>query len=241
MQVCVGPVNGVHYPIIVRRHHRARRYTLSVSPSSRQVLLTMPGRGTLEAARRFAEENTPWIIRQIESLPEVVAFTDGALVPLRGRYYRIEHVPGSRAMVRTAPPAQGKGDGESPRLCVAGAAPHVPRRITDYLKKQARDDLVKAVRRYEDALAVRASAVRVADQKSRWGSCSQTGRLSFSWRLVMAPPFVLDYLAAHEVSHLVVLDHSAAFWGTLERVCPDWHRARDWLREHGMQLHAYGG
>jgi predicted metal-dependent hydrolase len=125
-------------------------------------------------------------------------------------------------------------------ICVAGEAPHVARRIGDFLKREARRDLEAASRRYAQRLGVSVKRVSVRDQVSRWGSCSTTGVLSYSWRLILAPPFVLDYLAAHEVAHLIEMNHSQRFWRLVERLCPAMQRAKTWLDVHGTDLHRYG-
>src|SRR5262249_39572655 len=124
-------------------------------------------------------------------------------------------------------------------LCVAGDAAHVGRRVTDFLKREAKRDLAAASRHYADRLGVRLRRVSIRDQSSRWGSCSSTGMLSYSWRLILAPEFVLDYLAAHEVAHLVEMNHSPRFWRTVLGVCPDTRRAKVWLDAHGADLHRY--
>ena len=125
-------------------------------------------------------------------------------------------------------------------LCVAGDRAHLTRRVGDYLKRAAKHDLQAACRRYAADLGVAVKRVSVRDQTSRWGSCSSTGVLSFSWRLILTPPFVLDYLAAHEVAHLVEMNHSRRFWRLLLRLCPATHRAKVWLNVHGADLHRYG-
>ena len=112
--------------------------------------------------------------------------------------------------------------------------------MIDFLKKEARHDLERAVMRHAMMLGVRVKAIRLRDQTSRWGSCSSTGMLSFSWRLVMAPPFVLDYLAAHEVAHLHEMNHGPRFWHLVESVCPETKQARAWLNREGLRLHAIG-
>ena len=130
------------------------------------------------------------------------------------------------------------GDENGQVLAVSGEAAHLRRRVVDYLKREARRDLEAAVALHAGALSVRPTLMRVRDQRSRWGSCSGDGHLSFSWRLIMAPPFVLNYLAAHEVAHLLEHNHSRRFWRLVEQICPDRHRARAWLRSEGSSLHA---
>jgi predicted metal-dependent hydrolase len=156
---------------------------------------------------------------------------DGAAIPIRGVLHVIRHEPYRRWTGVSAA-------GDCPVLAVSGEAAHLRRRVADYLKREARRDLEAAVLRHAALLGVKPAQVRLRDQRSRWGSCSHNGHLSFSWRLIMAPPFVLDYLAAHEVSHLVEHNHSLRFWRLVERICPERHRARAWLRTLGSTLHA---
>jgi len=132
------------------------------------------------------------------------------------------------------------GEAGEPLLCVAGAAPHVARRISDFLKREVKRDLEAASTRAAGALGVAVRRVSIRDPSSRWGSCSTTGVLSYSWRLIFAPPFVLDYLAAHEVAHLIEMNHSRRFWHVVERICPHVARAKSWLDAHGADLHRYG-
>ena len=112
--------------------------------------------------------------------------------------------------------------------------------MSDFLHRQARRDLEAASKQYADRLDVEIKRISVRDQASRWGSCSTTGVLSFSWRLILAPPFVLHYLAAHEVAHLVEMNHSPRFWRVVARVCPSVERAKKWLDTYGNDLHRYG-
>ncbi len=114
------------------------------------------------------------------------------------------------------------------------------RRVRDFLKKEAKRDLEAASKRAAQALGANLKRVSIRDQSSRWGSCSTTGVLSYSWRLILAPPYVLDYLAAHEAAHLIEMNHSRAFWRQVERICPDFKRAKAWLDAHGADLHRYG-
>jgi predicted metal-dependent hydrolase len=223
------------YLVRLRRHRQARRYTLRIHAATREVVLTMPPRGSLKEAKDFAQKHGGWIAARIGRLPEAAPFAPGVLVPLRGVPHRIVHRRGVRGTVWR----EISGDGEA-LLGVAGDAPHVDRRVGDFLKREARRDLEAASRRFAGELNVFVKRVSVRDQASRWGSCSTTGALSFSWRLIMAPPFVLEYLAAHEVAHLVEMNHSPRFWRLVERLCPDGERAKVWLDVHGADLHRYG-
>jgi predicted metal-dependent hydrolase len=223
------------YIVRLRRHRQARRYTLRIAAPTREVILTIPPRGTLKEAREFAQKHGGWIAARLGRLPEAVRFAEGVLVPLRGTPHRIEHRPGARGTVWVE-----TDSAQRPLLCVAGEAPHVDRRIGDFLRREAKRDLEAASHRFAAALAVSVKRVAVRDQASRWGSCSSTGVLSFSWRLILAPAFVLEYLAAHEVAHLAEMNHSARFWRLVQRLCPDHQRAKVWLDVHGGDLHRYG-
>ncbi len=155
-------------------------------------------------------------------------------MPLRGSVHRINHCRG-RGTVWTDTDREGDR-----LLCVAGEGEHIARRITDYLKREAKRDLEVAVQNYADRLGVTVQQVTIRDQASRWGSCSTSGALSFSWRLVLAPRYVLDYLAAHECAHMIEMNHSPRFWRLLNRICPNLERAKLWLDLHGTDLHRYG-
>jgi predicted metal-dependent hydrolase len=223
------------YPVRIRRHRQARRYTLRIDAVTRDVVLTIPPRGSLKEARDFAHKHGGWIATRLQRLPKAAPFAPGVEVPLRGALHRIVHRRGSRGTVWTEHGADG-----IELLCVAGDAPHVDRRIADFLKREARRDLEAAAARHAQKLGVRIKRISVRDQSSRWGSCSSTGVLSFSWRLILAPPYVLDYLAAHEVAHLVELNHSPRFWRLVARIDPTAARAKAWLDTHGADLHRYG-
>jgi predicted metal-dependent hydrolase len=215
---------GEIYRVALRRVASSRRYTLRVRAASRDVLLTMPARGTLKAAREFAERHAAWIGVRLARLPKPIAFAPGETVPLRGVEHRIVHRPHTRGVVWLEPEA----------ICVAGEAAHVPRRVADYLKREARRDLEAA------ALSVKPRRISLRDTASRWGSCSSSAALNFSWRLILAPPYVLDYLAAHEVAHIVHMNHSPMFWTLTRRLFPETDRAEAWLKAHGAGLHRFG-
>ncbi len=218
----------------LRRHPGARNYTLRLKSATGTPVLTMPVRGSLRQARTFLDRHASWLLRQIDKLPRGIPIANGGTIPLRGVAHRIRHAPGRR----TTTVVEGE-DGE-PTIVVAGAAAHLRRRVIDFMKREAKRDLEPLVQQHTARLGVGATAVRLRDQTSRWGSCTANGRLSFSWRLVMAPPFVLDYLAAHEVAHLREMNHSPRFWRLVEMLCPKTRQARAWLNAEGARLHAVG-
>ena len=225
--------DGATYPVELKRHAQARRYTLRIRATDRTVVLTMPLRGSVREAKSFAERNGGWIAARLKRLPQPIPFTEGLELPLRGIPHRIVHRT-ARGTVWT------EAGHDTPLLCVAGDRAHLARRVRDYLKREAKRDLEAASRRYATALGVTVRRVAVRDQASRWGSCTAAGVLSYSWRLILAPPYVLDYLAAHEVAHLVEMNHSRRFWRVVGRICPEWQRAKSWLTANGNALHRYG-
>src|SRR5262249_43610527 len=186
-------------------------------------------------AKAFADKHGGWIAARLGRLPEAAPFRPGAEVPLRGVAHRIVHRGHMRGTVWTETDEHGRR-----LICVAGDRPHLARRVADFLRREAKRDLEAASRQYAARIGANLKRVSVRDQATRWGSCSTTGVLSFSWRLILAPPFVLDYLAAHEVTHLVEMNHSARFWRLLGRLCPNMQRAKVWLDVHGTDLHRHG-
>ena len=223
------------FSVALRRLPTARRITLRVSSTTGEVVLTLPAHTDLGAAKRFADAHGGWIAARLARLPERVAFADGAQIPLRGVPHRIVHWSSLRGTTIATAGAAGE-----PIIAVSCAAPHVARRIKDFLEAEAKRDLSEAVRRYAADLGIPAKRITIRDTKSRWGSCSTSGCLNFSWRLVLAPPFVLDYLAAHEVAHLKEMNHSPSFWRTLHKLCSRTDDAERWLKHHGTELHKFG-
>jgi len=227
--------DGQAFKVALKRRPTAKRITLRVSNATGEVVLTIPERTDLGIAQRFADSHGGWIATRLAKVPMRVLFEPGALVPLRGVPHRIVHwsnIRGTTQAIRTA-------DG-TPILAVSGEQPHVARRVQDFLEAEAKRDFAEAVKRHTAALGVKAKRITVRDTKSRWGSCSASGALSFSWRLVMAPPFVLDYLAAHEVAHLRELNHSHRFWKLTHDLCPRTEEAEAWLKTYGSALHRFG-
>jgi predicted metal-dependent hydrolase len=235
---------GEPISVSLRRLENARRFTLRVRFAARDAVLTMPRRASLQEAREFTERHAGWISARLKRLPATIAFAPYSIVPLRGVNHALMHRPQARGTVfsETYQPLDGEEllSGVEFALCVCGHEEHFHRRVRDHFKKEARRDLEHAVQRHTAALGLSTRGVGLRDTVSRWGSCSATGSLNFSWRLVIAPPFVLDYLAAHEVAHLVHLDHSPRFWALARRLCPHTDRAEGWLAANGAHLHKYG-
>lgn len=234
--------DGLDSPVVVRRSPRARRISLTVNEARRGAVLTVPEHATLEEAGRFLAKHFEWLQDRLDAIPEAIPFRDGAEIPLRGETHRLVFAaegPRRRGVVWREE-TNGHNAAEPPVLYVSGSCDHAPRRLRDWLRKQARDDLSDRCTIHAEALSVTPKRITVRDQSSRWGSCSAAGVLSFSWRLVLAPHHVLDYLAAHEVAHLREMNHGPKFWAHVRATCPDMETAKKWLRKNGAQLHRYG-
>jgi predicted metal-dependent hydrolase len=228
---------GETYQINLRRMASARRFTLRVRAATQDVVLTMPSRGSLNEAKSFANRHAAWIGAKLRQLPEKIPLKPGGVVPVRGTLRQITLRPAERRGVWLEDGAPS----EATRLiCVNAEAPFVPRRVRDFLIKEALRDIKAAVDCHTKKLGVAPRKITLRDTVSRWGSCSSSGSLSFSWRLIMAPHFVLDYLAAHEVAHLLHMNHSAKFWATVARLTADTVRAEAWLKAHGSSLLRFG-
>ncbi len=230
-------VQGLTDPVEVRRHPAARRMTLRVSRTTRSVIVTLPVSCDLAQAGTFLSTHLDWVRERLGNLPEHIPFSAGSVIPLRGAPHVIVERGVSRraAVVETTTTVDGKR-----ALSVSGQAEHVARRLRDWLAQEAACDLGERVGWHAQNLGLKAGRVTVRDQKSRWGSCSSTGALSFSWRLIMAPDFVLDYVAAHEVAHLAEMNHGPRFWRLVAQTMPRTEEAKRWLQISGGDLHRYG-
>jgi predicted metal-dependent hydrolase len=232
MQTNTVVLDGQQVPLDVQINGRARNISVRVDERTGGVELVLPRFVAKAEGLAFVREKTHWILRQLRDLPPRVPFEDGAVIPVLGEDHVIMHRPDERGTVWVEPTEH--------TINVAGDAPHVPRRVTDWLKKQARSEINARANAAATALDKRILKIQIRDTRSRWGSCSEDARLSFSWRLMMAPENVLAYVVAHEVAHLVELNHSDRFWRLVDRLCPGNEPAKYWLKRHGASLHRFG-
>ncbi len=216
---------GVACPVRWNRSARARRVSLRIDPREGAVVVTLPPRASMKAGMALLNEHAQWVTQHLRSMAPQPALGPGGAVPIGDVPHQIMHVPGGRG-VRL----------EEGRLVVGGAAEFLPRRVTDFLRAEAARRLQAAAQPHAAALDVRPRAIRVKDTRTRWGSCAPDGTLAFSWRLVMAPGWVLDYVVAHEVAHLRELNHSQRFWALVESRTPHRQGATAWLRREGPRL-----
>jgi len=222
------PVGSV--PVRWKRNARARRVSLRICPVERLVVITLPSRIGRRQGVALLAEHHGWVREKLAALAPKVAFAPGVEVPLLGEMHVIRHVPeGRRGVWR-----------EGGAILVSGERAHLSRRVADFLRAEARREIAPRAQALAARIERRIKRIILKDTRSRWGSCAPDGSLAFSWRLVLAPSFVLDYVVAHEVAHLAELNHGARFWRIVHMICPDPEPAKLWLARNGQGLLRYG-
>jgi len=224
----------------LRVSSRTSRVSLRIDAARREVVATAPSPRRLTEAAAFANERTAWITAQMASLPDATVLSPGVTIEVLGRPWRLERASG-RARWRPATAA----------LVVSGEGEAFVKAVVRALKAEARRLLTDRTAFYAEALDRPVPVLAIMDAKARWGSCKQprqrgfgasaeVGRVRYSWRLVLAPFEVCDYVVAHECAHLVEANHSPRFWAVVHGLVGDHRPHRDWLRKHGARLHAFG-
>ena len=214
----------------VRINPRARRIRLRIDPHGARAVLVLPSERDRPEGLRFAAHHAGWIRTRLEPVQTRIPFENGVVLPILGRPYRVRHEPTIRGVVHVV-------DDE---ILVGGDASRLPLQVVAWLRTEALRQTARRSRALAAELGLRVAKVSVRDTRSRWGSCSAAGALSFSWRLVLAPEGVLDYVVAHEVAHLCIRDHGPGFWRLVGELRPGYAEERRWLRQHGGTLHLYG-
>ncbi|GJL94385.1 MAG: hypothetical protein DHS20C05_07900 [Hyphococcus sp.] len=220
-------------PLVARVNRRAKRLILKVDPIAGEILVTSPSKRAVPEAIAFAKERIDWIASQLDENLKARPFVEGMKAPFKGVSHTILRQGGPRAPIEV--------DLEYlPVIRVGGEAAHLNRRLVDWMKRQARSELSQRADHYCRVLGKERRAIRIGDTRTKWGSCTSDGALAFSWRLVMAPIEVLDYVAAHECVHLIHMNHSLAFWRKVNDLGVDARAAETWLNKNGSQLFSYG-
>ncbi len=219
-------------PLKIVENQRSKRLTLRIDAGGRGVRVTIPPGISRREVDLFIARHAGWLESRIARYPDQPAVRPGVRIPLRGVAHLIVHHPGKRGLVET-----GQQDGA---LClhVYGDPQHLSRRIRDFLKREAKRDIEALVAHHTARIGRKAKSIRFKDTTSRWGSCAADGGLSFSWRIMMAPPAVIDYLVAHEVAHLREMNHGPRFWALCRELCPETDRCKAWLKKNGGALQA---
>lgn len=225
-------VGGQSVPLVVRENIRATRITLRIEPGGRALRMTVPRGLHHRDVDDFLKRHHGWLLERMARYGDTGLLQSGGSVEIRGVRHRIEHTGSLRGLTETM-----VRDG-SAILWVSGPEENIAKRVATYLRKEARKDLEALVHTHAAAIGKPVKSITLKDTRSRWGSCSWQGNLSFSWRIVMAPPEVIDYLAAHEVAHLQEMNHGPQFWALCKRLCPQTDEARAWLKQNGSRLQA---
>lgn len=226
------PVHGRPVPLVIRHLERATRITLRIEPGGRALKMTVPYGLPEKDLSAFLRRHQGWLETKLFDYSDDTRLLPGATVPILGVPHRIVHSGKLRGLTET-----GMEGGEAV-IRISGLEDHAGRRIADHLKKLARRELDRLVAHHAAQSGKSFRDVTLKDTRSRWGSCSSAGNLNFSWRIAMAPPEVIDYLAAHEVAHLTEMNHGPKFWALCKRLCPHMDESKAWLKRHGSALHA---
>jgi hypothetical protein len=228
----VFEVAGRSLPLTISENIRAKRLTLRIAPGGRGLKLTVPPKLPSREVDAFLERNRGWLISKLDLVPDQPKVRAGIKIPIQG----VNHL-----VVRQ----DGRGvthikinETEEPQLVVFGDEKFVARRVSDFLKKEAKREIEALVAHHTKTVGRKAKSITFRDTTSRWGSCTSDGKLSFSWRIMMAPPSVINYLVAHEVAHLQEMNHSARFWTLCTSLCPDTDKCKSWLKRNGNKLQA---
>ncbi|WP_417841979.1 M48 family metallopeptidase [Terasakiella sp.] len=219
-------LDGQKIPVQMRQNAQARRLILRLNPKEDGVVVTLPKGISPEEGLKMAARNKVWIANQLAKLTPGSRLGDGSVIALRGIDHTLRHRPNARGTVWC----------EGYEIFITGEMEFFQRRLVDWLKKQAKADIQPQAHVMAAQLDKQVKRISVRDTVSRWGSCSSAGNLSFNWRLIMAPPEILRYVVAHEVSHLRHMDHSADFWATVDGFDVDAKKSRHWLKKHGTAL-----
>ena len=222
--------NGVRMPVRIKRNSRAQRLILRVDHISEGGVLTLPLAATIDEAILLVKNSATWLYEKIQNQPARQTFCDGYVLTLLDAAVTVRHAPEERLGVRL--------DGNN--LLVSGRIEHLERRVFDWLKGHTKEVITPRAKFMAGQLGREVKKVSVRNTRSRWGSCSHNGNLSFCWRLIMTPNWVLNYVIAHEVSHLAHMNHSPTFWRTVGTFDVQTDQARIWLNDNNARLQRIG-
>ncbi len=224
-------IEGRSLPLTVRRNSRARRLILRLDTKGDGVVVTIPSHANIAEGLDMARRQSAWLAEQLGAQPVRRPFIEGAQIPYLGQDHTLYRAPGQRGLIVRQDAA----------IHIPGAPEHLARRLTDWMKKQARREISDRAIAKAALIGRTPGRITIRDTRSRWGSCSPDGGLNFCWRLIMAPEAVLDYVVGHEVAHLAHMNHGARFWKTVAKLVDDVETSRAWLRDNGEHLHRIGG
>jgi predicted metal-dependent hydrolase len=217
----------------VVRSARANRLTLRIGRNGDAAKITAPNHVREIEIMEFISRHIGWLGEKLEAYPTRPNLRAGVKVPIKGLAHKIVHYPGRGT--NTIHVAES-----GPELHIHGQEAAIARRVSDHLKKEAKATIEPMALKLAAETCRKVKSIRFKDTTSRWGSCSSDGNLSFSWRIMMAPPKVIAYLVAHEVAHLTEMNHGPKFWALCGKLCPDSDACRAWLKRNGSKLQSIG-
>ena len=217
----------------VVRSARANRLTLRIGRNGDAAKITAPNHVRETEIMEFIGRHMGWLGEKLEAYPTRPNLRAGVKVPIKGVAHKIIHRPGRGT--NTIHVAES-----GPEIHIHGQEAAIARRVADHLKKEAKAVIEPMALKLAAETGRRVKSIRFKDTTSRWGSCSSDGNLSFSWRIMMAPPKVIAYLVAHEVAHLTEMNHGPKFWALCGKLCPDTETCRAWLKRNGSKLQSIG-
>lgn len=218
--------NNPPVDVRIRPSSRARRITLRVSSLDGTATLTVPRSASQASALRFLDSHADWIERARAKVAAPVEVVAGAVLPIEGIERVVEQVTARSTRI------------DADRIMVPTGRPVGPS-VQGALKVLARERIAARLDHHSAQLGKAVSRLTLRDTRGRWGSCTEAGAVMLSWRLILAPVQVLDYVVAHEAAHLIEMNHSQSFWTLVEQLCPEHNRHRAWLKTHGPALHRY--
>ncbi len=232
MRKTISPIeiSGIDYPISIKKNARSKRLTMRVDPYKGIINVTTPKRVSKRKVISFILEHQEWLAKQHQSLKGPISFDEGAIIPIKGKAFTIQHIEKRGIYIEK----------QRTYLIVSCPKLRLKSAIKRYLKEQARKTLTKLAQEKATQIDKSIANISIKDTKTRWGSCSSKNNLNFSWRIIMAPDYVIDYLVAHEVAHLQHMNHSKAFWDLCFTLSKDGSQGKKWLRTHGSELQRYG-
>jgi len=222
-------VAGRILPVVLRRTAQAKRMTMRLAPDGSEVRITLPTWGRTAEALDFAQRRAGWLAGQLAAVPERTVLGHGSALAYLGEARTVHHDPAAPRRVRVS----------EQHFHVGGPAESLAPRLTRWLQGEAKRLLAEDLAHYCAVAGQPVPRLMLSSARRRWGSCAHDGTIRINWRLIMAPPEVLDYVAAHEVAHLAQMNHSPAFWAEVARLFPGHLEARRWLKTHGATLHGY--
>ena len=223
-------IEGRNIPVRIRKNTRARRMILRIDNNINGAVVTLPSWTSEREALLMVQEKSDWVLTKLDNMPTKISFESGVQIPFLGEYHIVYHDPNQKGVVK-------KGENE---IRLGGREEHLSRRLGDWLRKEAKIIIQPKAIEMAKKLNGKIGRISIRDTKSRWGSCAASGNLSFCWRLILTPEWVLNYVIAHEVSHLRHMNHGPEFWQTVADFNVRVDAARVWLSKNAEQLHRYG-